>query len=299
MDQQVNGATRFDVYQVVTEKIVAAIEAGAGQFHMPWHGDGAAITTPENVHTGMTYRGLNILALWAQAYSAGYASGYWGTYRQWRQVGAQVKKGEHGSIIVFFKRIEGEDSDGQPAERLVARASRVFNADQVEGWTAPEPANPQGTATLYESVAAFAQATKAQITFSGGQAYYHVRDDYIQMPDRDRFMGTPTSSADEALAATLLHELVHWSGAKHRLDRGFDNRSTRAAVAEEELIAELGAAFLCADLGVTNAPRQDHAAYAAAWLKALRNDKRAIFKAASLANKATNYLHEIASAEHQ
>lgn len=129
----------------------------------------------------------------------------------------------------------------------------------------------------------------------GTIACYRIRDDYIEMPDIFRFVGSPTSSATETYSACLLHELVHWSGAQHRLDR-FWIEMTKEGRAAEELVAEIGSAFLCADLGVANEPRPDHAAYVASWLQLLKNDTRAIFAASRLANQAAMYLHELASA---
>ena len=297
MNAEVHSHQRFDIYRTVTDSIVASIEAGAGEFIMPWHGHGAPIAKPQNAHTHMEYHGINVLALWAQAHERGYRSGYWGTYRQWQEVGAQVVKGEKSSIIVFFKRIEeeAEQAGERPFNRLFARASRVFNADQVAGWAAPEERHPPGNAEVIESVATFIKATKADVQWGGRMACYHIVDDYIEMPDAHRFRNTPTSTASEGLGATILHELVHWTGAKHRLER-FSGSLKKEDIAAEELVAELGAAFLCADLGVSNEPRPDHAAYVAHWLQLLKNDTRAIFTASRLANQAAMFLHELASA---
>ena len=290
--------TRFDVYRAVTQSIMEAIEQGAGEFVMPWHGEGVAVGKPENAYTRMEYHGVNVLALWAQASLSGFASGYWASYKQWQHAGAQVKRGERGTTIVFFKRLERSESeadqedDDQPRARLVARASRVFNADQVEGW---EPPAPYSKANLVETLAAadtFVRATGASITHGGSRAFYSTREDAIRLPDRDRFTGTKTTTATEAYYATLLHELVHWSGAEHRLDREVDFGDL-TEIAAEELMAEIGAAFLCADLHVTNSPRPDHAAYVAHWLPLLSGDPRAVFVAARRASAAADYLHEI------
>jgi antirestriction protein ArdC len=296
MNAEVLSHTRFDVYRAVTDSIIAAIEAGAGEFIMPWHGDGVAIAKPQNALTKMEYHGVNVLALWAQAYLSGYRSGYWASYKQWQHAGAQVVKGAEGSTIVFFKRIEGDPAEGEPPSvRLVARASRVFNADQVAGWQPPAPSRSYEGARTMESVETFIAATKAEVHRAGRIACYHIRDDYIEMPDRSRFTGSPTISATEAYSATLLHELVHWAGARHRLVRFFEGLSKEELPAEE-LVAEIGAAFLCADLGVSNQPRADHAAYVAHWLQLLKNDTRAIFTASRLADQAATYLHELVSA---
>ena len=294
MNAEVLSKQRFDVYRAVTNTIVSAIEAGAGEFIMPWHGSGAAIAKPQNAHTRMEYHGINVIALWAQAYEKGYRSGYWGTFRQWQEVGAQVEKGQKASTIVFFKRIEEENEDkgDEPATRLFARASRVFNADQVAGWTPPEDRLPPGKAEIMESVDLFVRATRADVKYNGTIACYHIDGDSIEMPSIGRFRDTPTSSASAGFASTILHELIHHSGAKHRLDR-FGDRSKKESVAAEELVAEIGAAFLCADLGVSNEPRPDHAAYVSHWLALLKNNSRAIFTASRLANQAAMYLHKV------
>lgn len=283
---------RFDVYRTVTNSIVAAIEAGAGEFTMPWHGQGAAIAKPQNAHTGMEYHGINVLALWAQAQTQGYRSGYWATYRQWQELGAQVLQGEKSSTIVFFKRSESEPDGKEPTMRLFARASRVFNADQVQGWTPPEERHPPGDAEITEALAQFVSGTKPKVDWDGRMACYHIPTDHIELPAIARFRDTPTSSATQAYGSTLLHELVHWSGARHRLDR-FGGRLKAEDVAIEELVAELGSAFLCADLALASVPRPDHAAYVAHWLQLLKSDTRAIFAASRLANQAATFLHEL------
>ena len=288
-------AVRFNVYEEVTRSIITAIEAGADEFVMPWHTDGIAIGKPENASTRMEYHGINVLLLWAESYRANYPLGYWASYRQWQALGAQVAKGEKGTTIVFYKRYEVEEENGEKGERMVARASKVFNASQVAGWVASTEATTTEPDAPHEETARFVKATGATISYGGDRAYYDIRKDIIQMPDRFRFKGD-IDSAKQAESGTLLHELVHWSGAENRLGRNFTDRHKVAVVAEEELIAELGSAFLCADLGVSNVPRPDHAAYVASWLKALRNEPRAIFKAARQANRAAYYLHEMVSA---
>lgn len=294
MQSSVPSTERFDLYRTVTDKIVTAIEAGAGEFVMPWH-VGAQTGRPLNALTGHTYRGVNVIALWAAAVTAGYGTGWWASYRQWARLGAQVRRGEHGSVIVFYNRLNTaptDDLDDSDQYRLVARASRVFNLDQVHGWTPPESAKPSMVETLSE-VEAFVAATKALIVHGGATACYRRVEDRIDIPPRDRFRGSPTSSPSEAYYGTLLHELTHWTGAAHRLNRTFGDRFGDNDYAVEELVAELGAAFLCADLGIANEPRPDHAAYVASWLQVLNDDRRAIFTAATRANDAVAYLQAL------
>lgn len=303
MDIASSSATRTDVYGTVTDTIIAAIESGAGNFVMPWHGNG--IARPQNALTQSDYHGVNVLMLWAEAYLRGFSTGWWGTYRQWQEAGGQVRRHEKASTIVFFKRLDDEDEDQGEEERkgegrrarIVARASRVFNAEQVEGWVAPTRPYPFGSsAEVIMAVAALANSSGAAIRHGGNVACYRIDEDRIDLPPVEAFVGTPTSSPTQAYAATLLHELVHWTGALHRLDRGFGEGFNKEKLAAEELVAEIGAAYLCADLGVSNQPRPDHAAYVAHWLKLLRDDRRAIFAASRLAERAATYLHDLAAA---
>ncbi len=303
MDGEVLLNGRFNVYRSITESIVAAIEAGPGVFRMPWHWMGPSGGRPVNAFTGRPYRGVNVVMLWAEARMRGFDSCHWGTYRQWRELGGQVRRGEKSSTIVFYKEVEAEPSEGRqgeegepPSKRLVARASRVFNAAQVDGWTEPAPP-PRSRVETLRDAEAFIQATGADIRERGNHAFYNPGTDHIQVPPRDSFIGTPTSSPTETFYSTLCHELTHWSGHKSRLDRDLSGRFGDRAYAAEELVAELGAAFLCADLGITNMPRLDHAQYVASWFMLMRDDKRAIFTAASKAAAAAEFLAAFSTAK--
>jgi antirestriction protein ArdC len=290
---------RFDVYRTITEKIIAALEEGAGPFVMPWHNPGKRLSRPKNAATGSAYRGVNIVALWVEGAFKSYASNLWATYRQWQKLGAQVRKGEHGAVIVFYKEIElenGSDDGGDGDSnrpRLIAKASRVFNSEQVEGWQPPKP-EILSEFEIKDNVEAFVQATRADIRHGGYIACYRPSGDYIQMPEPNFFINGPSRTATEAYYSVLCHELVHLSGAPHRLNRQFGERFGDAAYAAEELVAELGAAFLCADLQITNGLRADHAAYLQQWIELLQNDRKAIFVAASKASQAADYLHGLA-----
>jgi antirestriction protein ArdC len=266
---------------------------------MPWHRD-TGTTLPTNALTGSTYNGVNIVALWAAAEQCGFTTGYWATYKQWSLLGGQVRKGEKGSVVVFYKQTNVDASDTDTGERennslLYARSSRVFNVEQVDGWQPPRPAAKDPIKVLVEAER-FIMAISADIRIGGDRAYYRPRTDHIQMPDRDRFTGTETIDATESYYATLLHELTHWTGHTGRLDRDLSARFGREGYAMEELVAELGAAFLCSDLGITNRPRPDHATYIAHWLAVLKKNTRAIFTAASKANEARRFLTGLQSA---
>lgn len=291
MDSTVHSHTTSSVYESITDSIILAIEQGASDFVMPWHGEGPAVGKPTNALTGATYRGINVVALWAEACVRGYGSRHWATYRQWASLGAQVKRGEQASTVVFYKKLEpsepdgGEDTNG----RLIAWASSVFNAEQVDGWALDMPL----AISLVDRIDAVERAIAligAEIRHGGSVASYVPAEDFVRMPAAERFVGSPTSTPTEAYYSTLLHELTHWTGAPHRLDRAFGKRFGDDAYAMEELVAELGAAFLCADFAISNEPRPDHAAYLSGWLSILDADKRAIFGAARLASEAATYL---------
>ena len=278
-----------NVYQKITDQIVAAIAAGAPRFEMPWH---TRNPRPVNVASQKPYRGVNTLALWVAEQQHGYSSGTWGTYRQWNAIGGQVRKGERAATIVFFKDVEpDEDEETKSRRSFVAIASSVFNADQVDGYTADAPQIDK--TERMNQVEGFVAATHAALQERGDRAYYIPSTDTIHLPERTLFTGSSTSSATETFYSTLLHELTHWTGHPTRLNRDLQNRFGDNAYAMEELVAELGAAFLCADLGVAPSPRPDHAAYIDSWLSLLRRDQRAIFTAASKASAASDYLFKL------
>jgi antirestriction protein ArdC len=286
---------RANVYERVTNQIIEAIERGAAEWRMPWHKLAGANATPVNAVTRKPYRGVNVLSLWATAIERGYRSSVWATYAQWQQLGAQVRKGEESSFIVFWKFdrfTEVEDasaeSDAEGTERrgsILARGYHVFNAEQVDGFPLPPLELPQPGERI-EAAEQFFSHLGAEIRHGGNRAFYNPTLDFIQLPPFALFRD------EAAYYATLAHECIHWSGAPHRLNRDLKGRFGEEAYAAEELVAELGAAFLCADLGIANEPRPDHAAYVQSWLSVLRNDKRAIFTAASKAQAAADWMHD-------
>ena len=242
------------IYDTITNQIIAALERGTDKFSLPWHRSTAPLSRPVNAATGKAYRGVNVLALWASAEAQDFGQGLWATYRQWQSLGAQVRKGEKASPIVFYKVFDKRD-DEQAEERdnstrIFAQASHVFNASQVEGYDMP--ATPDGEDfDPIPQADAFVAGTGASVRIHGDSAHYTPATDTITMPDRERFFATASGSAAQNWYATLLHELVHWSGADHRLARRFGKRFGDDAYAMEELVAELGSAFLCGDLGLS------------------------------------------------
>ena len=283
---------RIDVHQHITDQIIAAIEAGVDEFKLPWNRPAGSITRPKNIASGQLYRGINVVTLWVEAQIRGYSLPVFGTYKQWQEAGCQVRRGEKASLVVFYKEyvVDAEpEKEGEDGKRWVAKGYWVFNAEQVDGYEMPDvPA--VSPIERNAKVDAFMAATGADIRHGGQSAHYDVTADHIQMPDEGLFTGTDTSNATEAYYSTLLHESCHWTGHKSRLNRDLGMRFGKDAYAAEELIAELGAAFLCADLQVTPSLREDHAAYIDHWLKIMKGDKKAILSAAAKANQALEYL---------
>jgi antirestriction protein ArdC len=283
--------TGFDIYQVVTNSIIRQLEAGAGEYRPEWH---RKSPLPRSIR-GPAYRGINILILWGAALNKGYASPVWGTYKAWTDKGAQVRKGEKATMIVFWKdydRIKAESAD-EIERRIVARGYPVFNAEQVDNYIPPteEPHPVLPESARIAEVEKFFVELGSVIRHGGHIACYVPSRDLILMPAFADF------HEPEGYYSVLGHEHIHWTGAKHRLDRDFGKRYGDQAQAYEELVAELGAAFVCAILGISNEPRPDHASYLQFWLTILRENKRAIFTAASGAQRGVDYLMELGGSE--
>ena len=285
---------KADVYEQITASIVAELEKGVQPWFKPWNAEHAAgrITRPLRAN-GVPYRGINVLMLWAVAVERGYAAPLWLTYKQAQELGGQVRKGEKGSMVVYantITRSETDEKSGEEIERAIPfmKGYTVFNAEQVDGlpahfYTMATPA--LSTLERIEAADRFFAVLGADIRHGGNQAYYMQGQDRVQMPPFETFQD------QISYYATLSHELTHWTKHPKRLDRDFGRKSWGdAGYAMEELVAELGAAFLAADLGLEAAPRPDHAAYIASWLKVLKEDKRAIFSAAAHAQRAVDFM---------
>ena len=290
-------STRKDCYTEITNAILADLEQGIRPWVRPWE-TGAGTPCRPLRNTGEPYRGINVLWLWSVAARKGYRSPYWLTYNQAQALGAQVRKGEKSSLVVFaslYKKTEDDDAR-EPEEKKIPflKAYSVFNAEQIENvpdrFAAKNPPAERAPLDIpgADRVRAFLRNTQAKFRTDDEQAYYSVLEDTIYtpplaaFPDADRFY------------STLAHELTHWTGHPSRIPRKFPRAGVGLSnYAREELIAELGAAFLCADLGVNLTPRPDHADYIGDWLQVLRNDKRAIFQAAAVAQQATDFLHAL------
>lgn len=282
---------RADVYERITSKIIEQLEQGVRPWMQPW-GNGTSPIRPLR-HNGIHYQGINTVLLWMEAAEKGYNSAYWMTYKQAQELGAQVAKGSKSALVVYAGAIEKEEEgeSGETVERRIPfmKGYNVFNADQIEGLPEHFYFKPEHHAEPKQRIAEadeFFANLKADIREGGNQAYYSPATDHIQMPPFASFVSA------EAHAGILAHELTHWTAAKHRLDRDLSRYSRdKEERAREELIAELGSVFLAADLGLEISPREDHAAYLQSWLSVLANDKRAIFQAASHAERAVTFLH--------
>jgi antirestriction protein ArdC len=288
---------KSDIYQRVTDSIVASLETGICPWSKPWNGEHAAgrITRPLRGN-GVPYRGINIVMLWGAAMEKGYSAPIWLTFKQAQALGGAVRKGEHGSLVVYastFSRTEADEATGEELERDIPflKGYTVFNAEQIDGLPAQylAPAAPRlDPIQRIGHADSFFAATGAAIRHGGNRAYYNMGSDHVQMPFFETFRDA------ESYYATLAHELTHWTRHPSRLERDFGRkRFGDEGYAMEELVAELGAAFLCADLDLTPEPRPDHAAYIGSWLRALKNDKRAIFTAASYAQRAADFLNTL------
>lgn len=284
------------IYARVTDAIIAELEKGVRPWTKPWSATHLAgqVTRPLRC-TGEPYKGVNVMLLWSEAVAHGYSAPIWMIFRQALALGGHVRKGEHGATIVYADRIQRAETDleGDEAVRSIPflKAYTVFNVEQVEGLPDPFYALAEPRLDPMRRIARadlFFEATGAEIRHGGDRAYYAVGPDHVQMPPFDAF------ADPEAYYATLAHECTHWTRHPSRLDRDFGRqRFGDEGYAREELVAELGAAFLCADLGLALEPRPDHASYIGSWLEVLRHDRKAIFSAAAHAQRACEYLQAL------
>jgi len=277
-----------DLYQQVTNTIVAELERGVAPWVQPWHTlDERFGGGPLNGYTARGYRGVNVLLLLIAAAKKGYQDPRWFTYRQAQTLGAQVRRGEKSTLVIFWKQLDFKKMDEETGEderkRVpLLRAYSVFNAQQCEGIPAlPRPEEKAPELRYSEAEALFARH-RVDVRHGGGLAFFAPELDFIQMPPLEAF------ESEEHYFGTKLHELTHWTGHRSRLDRDLGKRFGSEAYAAEELVAEMGSAFLCAHLRIEG--RLRHPEYIGHWLKVLRGDKRAVFKASSLAQAAADFV---------
>ncbi|MHA8113686.1 ArdC family protein [Kosakonia cowanii] len=277
--------TRTDIYQTVTDSIIAALEAGVKPWSCPWQRVPGMSGLPSNYATGAAYSGMNIMLLWSSASEQGFKDSRWMTYKQAKAEGGQVRKGEHGTTAIFYTTLEKENDDGETDYIPMLKMFTVFNVEQIDGLPLTmETVSPEATFDPLPQAENLFRKSGANIIEKGQNAFFSPSNDEVWLPERHLFSDAAN------FYATGLHELMHWSGGKSRLNREMKGKFGSEGYAAEELVAELGSAFLMADLGIVG--EVQHESYIASWLKALKNDKRYIFKAASAASKAHRYLME-------
>ncbi|MBF5090111.1 DUF1738 domain-containing protein [Novosphingobium sp. NBM11] len=290
------GQDRASLYDEITDKIIGELEAGRVPWVQPWGSASAKapLAMPRNAATGRHYSGINVLILWGAVIQHGFPSQSWLTFRQALSLGGNVRRGEHGTTVVYADRFTPEDEKRRARETGEDAAAipflkrfTVFNAAQCDGL--PEDvaivAPPPPPGLIEPQVEALVRATGIDFRIGGDRAFYAPAPDFVQVP--------PPLAYFEPINwhRTALHEAAHASGAAHRLDRDFTSKWPKDALAMEEATVELTASFLLADLGIAHDPRPDHAAYIASWLRVLKDDSRAIFTAASKAQAAADWMH--------
>ena len=282
-------ADRNSLYQQITDKIIAELEQGRVPWVQPWANVRAPIGLPKNAPTGRAYSGVNVLILWIACMERGFGTQNWLTFRQALKIGAHVRKGEKGTTVVYAdrfipyrERVRAEETGDDPQAIPFLKSFTVFNSDQCDDLPADLAPPPPAENLILPEAEALIRATGAEIRIGGHQAFYIPSADYIQVP--------PPSAYFEPINwhRTVCHELGHWSGAAHRLNRDLSGGFGSASYAREELCAEMCGAFVCAALSIV--PTVRHADYLANWLEVLREDNRAIIRAASAASKAADYL---------
>jgi len=284
------------IYEEVTSNVLQAMQDSIGQVESSWIHPGCR---PFNAVSGKPYHGTNVILLWQVMDRCCFSSNDWATYKQWQQFGGQVRNDERSTRIVFFKPMMKTEIDKETGEEVeyhwpMARYAYVFNRNQVDGVEQVESNTP---AASVEHLDQFVQQTQARVEIGGAKACYIQSQDLIRMPDRKLFTGTTSSDSTTSWYAVLLHELTHWTSHTSRLDRKLSKRFGDEAYAMEELIAELGSAFLCADLSISSVIRKDHVDYLVNWIEVLESDNRAFFTAAAAAEKAVEYCHQLQTAQ--
>jgi antirestriction protein ArdC len=289
----------IDTHQEITNIILEQLEKGVVPWQQPWKGGNELFNRlPFNTSTGNKYRGVNIVLLWASALKHGFQSNEWGTFNHWNAAGEYIRKGEgeRKAMIVKYGKLE-KQVDGETVEIPYLQKFWVFNRCQLQSWQPSEEAitvpSPSDLIIREDALDEFVANTGAIIASHDGGASYSPADDKIRMPYPEKFIATDTLSAAEGFYSTIFHELTHWSGAPHRLNRTKGKKFGDHAYAFEELVAELGAAFLCTEFDISTVKTGDHAAYIDNWIKVLKDNKQMLVTAAAEASKAFDYLFEL------
>lgn len=289
---------RAEFFQQFTDKIIADLDCGVRPWEKPWTANGGSpsVALPRR-HNGASYHGVNVLLLWSAAVSLGYTSATWMTFKQALALGGRVRKGERGTAIIYAERItkleKSEGSDNEETERsfLLTRSYTVFNTDQIDGLPGKYSSKPLPLLEPVELIGnaeRFFGATGAEVRHGGNRAFYSPDADFIQLPFPQQFKDI------QSYTSTKAHEFIHWTRHQTRLDRDLGRKKWGdQGYAREELVAEIGSAFLCGILGITLEVREDHSAYIAEWLDVLKGDRRAIFSAAAHAQEAVDFLQKL------
>lgn len=288
---------RKDIQQTVTDTIVEQLEKGTIPWQKPWAEKlSAPFELPKNAATNSHYNGINIVLLWTSVLKNSFTTQHWASFNQWKAKNQYVRKGEKGTLVVYYDTYEKEiDNEVQKIPYL--KHYYVFNKSQLEGYNPEEQfaysEDQPVFAERIDEVDQFVEATEAIIESHDGGAIYRPKDDKILMPYFENFKDTFGCTAQEGFYSTLFHELGHWTGAKHRLDRLNHKKFGDKNYAAEELTAEFTSAFLSSGFGLATLEKGDHAAYIENWLKVLKDDKTILFTASSAASKAVDYLMKL------
>mgnify|MGYP003140603966 FL=1 len=275
------------MYKKVLTQVINLMKTAGSDWTQSWTGTSGL---PFSIGTGKAYRGINTLILWCASLEHKYLANQWGTYKAWQTIGAQVRTGEKAQAIVYWQIQEKENKDTGKKETFpLLRVYQVFNAEQVDGYAVPEPKAKLTVEAIKHAETYFANTLSEVKHSAEGQAYYVPSADYIHMPNRDQFTDS------ESYYATLGHEHIHWTGHKDRCDR------KKPDYAFEELVAELGATFLCASLEIEKTPREDHAKYLNSWIKQLSDTDgfKLLHRASSLAQKGVEFMDELQDPQQQ
>lgn len=294
----------YDRSAEIAESIIQQMRNGDSNWTMPWH---SGIPLAKNVKTGRQYTGQNMLLLWQKCKENNYAQNIWGTFNQWNRRGARVKRGEKGTLIcIVYPKNTNENASTTEGTQLELDINNdqkykkylynynfkfihVFNANQVSDYDPNQPDLFQERQNHDDHISTYIQCLKADIRHGGDRAYYHIVGDYIQMPEKARFIGTRDYSNTEMYNSTLLHEIMHWTGHSSRCNRKFGKKFGDRVYAFEELVAELGCAILSTEFHNRVFPRQDHSKYLNNWLSVLEHDFSFMYAALDLARYAINY----------